>query len=118
VKRNPSRRCLLVRQTVEDKRSEETRAEVRPEENCEQIRSEENRAETRSNANGAELEAEETSSAKNQKMKRGRRRTSQVLFQRVKQQEREADKSPSSSVEIKNSGVIISLSHASSWRDV
>jgi DNA-binding transcriptional regulator YdaS (Cro superfamily) len=68
-------------------RSDKTRAEVRPEENWERIRSEKTRAEvrsdktraeTRSEANGAVLRAEETSSAKKQKMKRERRRASQV----------------------------------------
>jgi hypothetical protein len=46
----------------------------------EQVRSEKNWEQVRSVANEAELRAEETSWAKNQKMKRERRRTSQVAL--------------------------------------
>jgi hypothetical protein len=45
----PSRRCLLVRPTVEDRRPEKTRAKERSE-----VSSEKARAETRLVANGAE----------------------------------------------------------------
>jgi hypothetical protein len=40
-----------------------------------------------------------------------------ALNQRVKRQLREAEHSPPSSVEVKNTGSISPLSHTSSWRD-